>query len=177
MIILPYSQWILTSSPTIPKLYWEVKSSEQRILEICRRIHGLEMYADYLSSAMVDLREDIARQLADVVVELRAMLDDALADIAATVDEELAELRDWVEEQTFTHVSWDVTHGTQEDGVIAMRNLFADVTTDGTTVDRLAASQAYPTVDSLASSGWNVRALAVIGETVLGTENQQQWHV
>lgn len=35
-------------TPTIPKMYWDVKSSEQRIHAICEQLHKLVCYADML---------------------------------------------------------------------------------------------------------------------------------
>ena len=34
---------------SIPKMYWDVKSQEQRILTICKQLHKLICYADMLS--------------------------------------------------------------------------------------------------------------------------------
>ena len=52
-----------------------------------------------------------------------------------------------------------------------MRRIFFDVTVLGTTVKQLAESTKYPTVQALAYSGWNTRALAVIGAQVLDHES------
>ena len=36
-------------TPSIPKMYWDVKSQEQRIMTICQQLHKLVCYADMLS--------------------------------------------------------------------------------------------------------------------------------
>lgn len=46
-------------SPTIPKLYWNVKSQEQRILRICDMLDRLICYSDYLSDKVEINKEDI----------------------------------------------------------------------------------------------------------------------
>ena len=44
---------------TIPKMYWDVKSQEQRIHRICENLHKLACYADLLSSRLNIDREDL----------------------------------------------------------------------------------------------------------------------
>lgn len=39
-------------TPTIPKLYWDVESQEQRIHLLCKQLHKLICYADYLGLNM-----------------------------------------------------------------------------------------------------------------------------
>lgn len=175
MFIIPYSQWILQSSPTIPKLYWSVTSQEQRIAEICRRIGCLEGYANYLAKTIGDMQDDFAREIAQLASDIRAELAEAIDDIMTSVDDDIQELREWVMSQSFAQGTWDVTRGLRTDAIDGMRRMFADVTVEGTTVDELALSTKYPTVDSLASSGYNVRALAVRGAWMLDEPNPNQW--
>lgn len=52
--------WGFTAfTPTIPKLYWNVKSQEQRILRICDLLDKLICYSDYLGDNVDLNREDI----------------------------------------------------------------------------------------------------------------------
>lgn len=52
--------WGFTAfTPTIPKLYWDVKSQEQRILRICDLLDKLICYSDYLGDNVELNRQDI----------------------------------------------------------------------------------------------------------------------
>ena len=44
---------------SIPKLYWGVKSQEQRILTLCKQLHKLVCYADMLGGKITMNRDDI----------------------------------------------------------------------------------------------------------------------
>ena len=44
---------------SIPKMYWDVKSQEQRILTICKQLHKLICYADMLAGKINIDHEDI----------------------------------------------------------------------------------------------------------------------
>lgn len=175
MLILPYYTWINMNPPVIPKLYWGALSQEQRIAEMCKKIAGLESYMSYLSKQTVDMGKEIRDEVLRIIdanwIELNAALDDLRRDTS----QELQALRDWVEAQTFTSNVWDVTTGSNQTSVTSMRRLFADVTIYGTTVDKLATSNVYPTVDQLSASNWNVRALAVRGADVLEDQDPGQW--
>lgn len=46
-------------TPTIPKMYWDVKSQEQRIKSMCELINKLICYADMLGTLENESREDI----------------------------------------------------------------------------------------------------------------------
>lgn len=177
MILLPYYSWIMQYPPAVPKLYFGAISAEQRIKEICCKIEGLERYMEYLSKQAIEFEDHIQAELLRIVEETMAALDEAMAEILRTTGDELQALRDWVEQQTYAAEVWDVTTGSRQAGVDAMRRLFADVTVDGATVDELAASENVTTVSALSDSGWNVRALAVIGAQVLGETYPEQWHI
>lgn len=45
--ILPYPRWN-QFTPTLPALYWDVDSHEERIKRICLELHKLVEYANYL---------------------------------------------------------------------------------------------------------------------------------
>lgn len=56
--IFPF--WGFTEfTPTIPKMYWDVRSQEQRILRICEMLDKLICYSDYLGDNLEITREDI----------------------------------------------------------------------------------------------------------------------
>lgn len=174
-ILPPYSRWITTSPPVVPKLYWDAYSQEERIKRICCRIHSIEQYLDYLNKAMADLETDLRKALQKIIDDTNAALDDAINEMRIFVDESIDDMRAWVEAQTFSMNVWDVTTGAAINSVPAMRRLFFDVTVHGCTVGELATSARIPSVQALSDSGWNVRALAVIGAQVLDANNPQQW--
>ena len=45
--IVPYSFWN-SFTPTLPNLYWNVESQEERIKKICLELHKIVEYSDYL---------------------------------------------------------------------------------------------------------------------------------
>ena len=175
--ILPYYPWIIAHPPVIPKLYYGAISIEQRTLEMAKKICGIESYLGYLSQQIAGLEDDIKTYIDDAMADIEQDLQDAISLLSLDLHREMDELREWVEAQAFSTAQWDVTRGLTTTSVEAMRRIFADVTVDGTTVDRLTASTRYQTVDALAASGWNCRALAVIGATVLDETYPQQWRV
>lgn len=177
IIIQPYGSWIMAHPPVIPKLYYGAISIEQRALEIARRVCGIEGYLAYLSKHISELEGTLRQEMQDMIDEATVELQAAIDALGFDLRQEMNDLRDWVYAQTLSMEQWDVTRGLATDSPDAMRRLFFDVTTDGTTVDELAASTEYTTVDELAQSGWNCRALAVIGAAVLRNYNESQWHV
>lgn len=175
IIIEPYSRWSTISPPVVPKLYWDAYSQEERIKRICMRINSIEGYLNYLQNAMQQFESEIRAELTKLMSEVRAELARAIADMRRFVEVNINDMREWVEAQTFSMNVWDVTTGTAISSVEAMRRLFFDVTVHGTTVQELADSTVYDTVQELSDSGWNVRALAVIGAQVLNAPNPDQW--
>lgn len=175
--ILPYWPWIMANPPAIPALYYGAISVEQRDLEICKKIAGIEAYLKYLSEATAKLGAEIRAETQAMIDDIEEQLEGEMEILRRDLQEQIRALIAWVKEQTYSVRTWDVTRGLLTDSVDAMRRIFFDVTTDGATVDQLANSNTYATVDALAQSGWNSRALAVIGATVLGIEDQAQWRV
>lgn len=55
----PYFAGFTEFTPTIPKLYWNVESQEQRILALCRQLHKLICYIDYVGDKVVITHEDV----------------------------------------------------------------------------------------------------------------------
>lgn len=56
---VPWFAGFTEFTPTIPKMYWDVESQEQRIHAICRQLHKLVCYADMLGDKININREDI----------------------------------------------------------------------------------------------------------------------
>lgn len=65
---MPYFSAWTAFTPEIPKLYWDVKSQEQRYFAICKDLHKIICYLDCLSDHVnIDHKE---------IEELRKLLDD-----------------------------------------------------------------------------------------------------
>ena len=62
--ILPFAEFV-PSAPVIPKLYWDVKSQEQRWHRLCEIAKKLACYANELGIAINDDHEIIAQLLTD----------------------------------------------------------------------------------------------------------------
>lgn len=74
--------------PSVPKLYWNVKSQEQRILALCEELDKLLCYVDYQGGKINEVYDDI-QWLRD---ELQKIID-------GKYDEEIAEvISSWVDE-------------------------------------------------------------------------------
>lgn len=56
---VPWFAGFTEFTPTIPKMYWDVESQEQRIHAICSQLHKLVCYADMLGDKISINREDI----------------------------------------------------------------------------------------------------------------------
>ena len=56
---VPWFTGFTEFTPTIPKMYWDVESQEQRIHTICKQLHKLVCYADMLGDRISMNREDI----------------------------------------------------------------------------------------------------------------------
>ena len=68
---VPWFAGFTEFTPTIPKMYWDVESQEQRIHTICKQLHKLVCYADMLGDKINLNREDIdeLQRLFDQFVE------------------------------------------------------------------------------------------------------------
>ena len=96
-------------TPEIPKLYWNVKSQEQRILAICEQIHKLICYSDMLSDH-ININHEEIEHLNELFEQfMESGFDDYYADqVQAWIDSHLA----WI----FTHVAKQVFFGLTLDG-------------------------------------------------------------
>lgn len=90
--IFPF--WGFTEfTPSIPKLYWNVKSQEQRILAICDLLDKLICYSDYLGENLGITREEL-EALKDEFEEFKAHgFDDYYREMLETwIDEHMPEI-------------------------------------------------------------------------------------
>lgn len=61
---------------TIPKLYWDVESQEQRILELCKTLHKLICYIDFVGDKVNVNHEEIEKLKADFQEFIESGFDD-----------------------------------------------------------------------------------------------------
>lgn len=92
---------------SIPKLYWGVKSQEQRILALCKLLNKVICYADMLGEETNEIRkmlQDILDGKLDPMIEaaIAEWFKEHQGEILADIEElkqELASLRQYVDEQ------------------------------------------------------------------------------
>lgn len=58
---LPFFSAFTAFTPEIPKLYWDVKSQEQRYFLICENLHKIVCYLDCMSNAVNDDHDEIEK--------------------------------------------------------------------------------------------------------------------
>lgn len=109
------SRWVpsfagfMEFTASVPKLYWNVKSQEQRILAICKQLHKLICYADMLGDKIEIEHTDI--------VELKALFDKFMQ---SGFDEYYAkQVEAWIDKNLkfiFDHTVKQVYFGLNEQG-------------------------------------------------------------
>ena len=88
----PYNSFT-AYSPTIPKLYWDVKSQEQRILELCKNMMKVVAYSGETADKVNELGEELQR-LSDLFDKfMESGFDDYYYDqIMKWVDDHMVEI-------------------------------------------------------------------------------------
>ena len=142
-------------TPVIPKMYWGVYSTEQRLKAICERLCKSEAYMDYVARTINDYAENVSE-------EVQAELDAAHRELVALREELIALILETGEGS----LDWDVTKGRYDSSVNAMRSLFYDVTVHAIDCEQLSDIPDF-TVSDLADSGLNVRGLAVMSRWLI----------
>lgn len=157
MFIPPFWGWTW-SSPAVNELYFDVRTDEQRIFNLCKNFQRLIDYANFLADSINQVDSDLAAELDDAIDEMQAEFDAFRAEI----NERLNNLDPGA-------LQWDVTQGLMTNTVTAMRNMLNFVTVHGVTVAELAASDF--TVSTLSDCGLNCRGLAVYARpTIMNTD-------
>ena len=151
--IYPYKIWPYWV-PTIPKLYYDSESMEQRIKYLCREYDHLLQYLNYLSDELA--KADVATQ-----TEFEAFV--------RNVKNELASMKETIAQLTVGEMIWDVTVGDYDNNVDAMRDMMKWVTVHGITCEEL--SESAFTVSTLATCGLNARGLATYGQWLYHTSD------
>lgn len=101
--------WGFTAfTPTIPKLYWDVRSQEQRILRICDLLDKLICYSDYLGDNIELNRQDIETLKSEFEEFKEHGFDDYyLAQIEQWVNDNLEELYRLLVKQVYFGLTLD----------------------------------------------------------------------
>lgn len=103
-----YSGWT-AFTPTIPKLYWDVYSQEQRIKQLCMNYNKAECYLDYVAKLTNDWVGEYTDEVQAKLDELEALLWNGLE---SAVDK-------WIDENLsyiFTKVAKQVYFGLNLEG-------------------------------------------------------------
>lgn len=138
---LPYFIGFTAFTPEVPKLYWDVKSQEQRILELCKEFHKLVCYSNALADRINLLNSDVEETLKDFEDRMNAQLAEQdkkiaeqLAEQDAKVTRELQKMREYIDAKFDEYAQgmtiYDVTTGTYRPGYQAMRRLFQALSYD-----------------------------------------------
>lgn len=133
--VLPFFSAFTAYTPEIPKLYWDVKSQEQRIKDICMEIHKLISYVDTVTLQVNGLSTDIEQILEDFQTDVKeqlaaqdAKITEQLAAQNDQVTQALADMRKYIDQKFYEYAQgvqiYDVTTGQYRPGVESMRRLF-----------------------------------------------------
>lgn len=133
--VLPYFAGFTAYTPEIPKLYWDVKSQEQRIKAICMELHKAICYINAVTEQVNGFSTEIEQTLTDFKTQVERQLADQDAKVAAQlsdqdekVEKKLAEMRKYIDEKFADYAQgmllYDVTTGQYRAGIESMRRLF-----------------------------------------------------
>lgn len=90
--VLNYWGWA-DYTPTIPKLYWDVESQEERIKKICKELHKLCEYANYLGENINLDHETIEKIYAEFEKYIESGFTDYYIDVLNKyIEEHFAEI-------------------------------------------------------------------------------------
>ena len=92
--ITPYPLWN-QFTPTLPNLYWDVDSHEERIKRICLELHKIVEYADYLGENINLDHETIDKLQHDFEMFMESGFDDYYKEqVIRWIDENFNEIMD-----------------------------------------------------------------------------------
>lgn len=133
---LPYFIGFTAFTPEVPKLYWEVKSQEQRYFTLCQQFHKMECYAnalaDRLNSVSTDFEtamQEFEKQLTEQIEAQNKAIAEQLAAQNKKVEKELAALKTYVDMRLDNIAKgmeiYDVTTGQYRPSAETMRRLYS----------------------------------------------------
>lgn len=139
--VLPPFIGFTAFTPEVPKLYWDVKSQEQRIFELFKQFHKLVCYANAISEEVNGLSTEIEQILEDFKTQVEEQLaaqdtkiTEQLAAQDAKVTQQLQEMKDYIDikfdEYAQGMLMWDVTTGRYRPSVESTRRLFQALSFD-----------------------------------------------
>lgn len=160
---LPFFAGFTAFTPEVPKLYWNVKSQEQRYFMLCKELYKMICYADTLAERINAIQGDLEQTIDDFKVEITAQLNQQNADIAAQlaqqnayVAQQISTLKMYVDYR-FDHMAegmnvYDVTTGTYRPSDEAMRRLYSALAYNNTGMRALVSNLASNiTVEALSN--------------------------
>lgn len=120
-----YGVWLYT--PTLPAFYWDAKSQEQIIKQLCEEYIHITSYIDEMTKTVNTLIENYNNFAQAVEVELKDVKD-AILRIENTI-ENLGENSTLI---------YDPTQGLYVDSKVAMRNMYRELAVFGARVSQIA---------------------------------------
>ena len=100
-----YSGWT-QFTPTIPKLYWDVYSQEQRIKELCCNYSKAEQYLDFVAKLTNDWVGEYTDEVQAALDELEELLWNGLEH---AVDKWIAEHLEYIYDHTIKQIYFGLT--------------------------------------------------------------------
>lgn len=133
--ILPYFAGFTAYTPEIPKLYWDVKSQEQRIKAICMELHKAVCYMNAVADQVNGISGEIEQILADFQAQVQKQLADQdvamqkqIAAQDAKVTAQLLEMKQYIDAKFDNYAQgmllYDVTTGEYRPSEESTRRLF-----------------------------------------------------
>lgn len=105
MFLSNWCSWFTENTPTVPQFYWDVKSQEQRIKDICLRLQGLINYADAQTAQINANTEAIAIKIDYAGIQWQIdELNEKVAELAS-LPNEFAELKTDLQKEITDSVS------------------------------------------------------------------------
>ena len=159
--VLPYFAGFTAYTPEIPKLYWDVKSQEQRIKAICMELHKAICYINAVTDQVNGISTEIEQTLKDFQKQVEDQLEaqneaiaEQLAAQDAKVTQQLADMKAYMDQRFDEYAQgmlmWDVTTGAYRPSMEATRRLFQALSFSNTGERQLVSEVAKMSVAELA---------------------------
>lgn len=180
MYIIPYSLWT-NFTPALPSFYWDVYSSEQRIKAICKELNKIDSYDEYLAEVIGQVDEDSKQRDIDYYNRVHNELIESHQDLEQQLQVAVRDLMQLISTLQISSLDWDCQIGEEQASVVAMRDMFNDVTLHSYNCEQLEGifDELNMTVDGLADCGLNVKGYALVNHVLKEPEGITQdliWH-